>query len=184
MGAIASSRAALSSGKTESRTVGISPVGYTGPGEMLAVHVHSLHGRIHKTMKKLMLAALLLVSASGLFGQFSIGIRIGPPPQPRTVRVNPRSPGAGYAWVDGYWYPNAGRYKWHGGYWTSPPYNGANWARPRYEGGQYYQGYWQGDSRQSGHDHRWDRNRRSRDYDHDDRNDSRNNNRGRGRGNR
>lgn len=71
-------------------------------------------------MKKVMLAALLLVSASGLFGQFPISIRIGPPPQPRIIRVQPQSPGAGYEWLDGYWYPNGNRYKWHDGYWTRP----------------------------------------------------------------
>lgn len=119
-------------------------------------------------MKKTLLTLLFLGATSGLFAQFSVGIRIGPPPQPRMIRVHPSSPGAGYSWIDGYWYPNGNRYTWHGGYWTRPPFDGANWAQPRYDGGQYYQGYWQGNDRQVPHDHRWDKQKKNRDYGHDD----------------
>jgi len=91
-------------------------------------------------MKKL-LAAMLLTAGLGM-GQVSIGVRIGPPPAPRVVRVHPRSPGPGYFWVDGYWYPVGNRYRWH-------------------------EGYWDGGRGRFNHDHRWDRDRRNRDYGHD-----------------
>jgi len=121
-------------------------------------------------MKKL-LALLVLAGTSIAFGQFSVGIRIGTPPAPRVLRVRPANPGPGYVWVDGYWYPSTrNRYVWHNGYYTRPPYQGAIWISPRYESQQYYQGYWQADSRQSQHDHRWDSDRRNRDYNRSDNN--------------
>jgi len=114
-------------------------------------------------MKKLLV--LMLLAGSSVFAQFSIGIRIGAPPAPRVVRVRPANPGQGYAWVDGYWYPSNNRYVWVNGYYTRPPYEGAAWIGPRYEGSQFYAGYWSGKDRQVQHDHRWDRDRRNRDYD-------------------
>jgi len=123
-------------------------------------------------MKKL-LAAMLLTAGIGV-AQFSVGIHIGEPPRPRVIRVRPASPGPGYSWVDGYWYPQGNRYTLHQGYWTRPPYEGSQWMAPRYEGGMYYQGYWNGNDRQMGHDHQWDRNRQRRDYqDRDDHHDGR-----------
>ncbi len=113
-------------------------------------------------MKKL-LAALILTAGIG-FGQFSVGIHIGQPPRPRVIRIRPNSPGPGYSWIDGYWYPQGNRYSWHQGYWTRPPYEGSQWMAPRYEGGMYYQGYWNGSRGEMGHDHRWDRDRKYRDY--------------------
>jgi hypothetical protein len=105
---------------------------------------------------KTKLLALTLFAAGAAFAQFSIGVRIGAPPQPRIVRVQPRSPGQGYTWIAGYWYPVGNRYRWHDGYWTRPAYESARWVEPRYEGGQYYVGYWDGDHGQIGHDHKWD----------------------------
>ena len=40
---------------------------------------------------KTLLAAMLLTAGLG-FGQVSVGIRIGPPPAPRVVRVRPVAP--------------------------------------------------------------------------------------------
>ena len=114
-------------------------------------------------MKKLLLIAAFVASSS-LFGQVSLGVRIGPPPRPRVVRVRPASPGPGYVWVDGYWYANGNRYAWHDGYWSRPPYEGAAWVAPRYEGGQFYAGYWNGERGRFDHDHRWDKDH-DRDYD-------------------
>jgi hypothetical protein len=92
-------------------------------------------------------------------------VRIGSPPPPRVVRVQPRSPGTDYVWIAGYWYPVGNHYKWHDGYYTRPAYNGAHWVEPRHDGQQYYQGYWEGDRGQVAHDHRWDkRSDRNRDY--------------------
>jgi len=132
-------------------------------------------------MKKLLV--LLLLAGSALFGQFSVGINIGAPPPPRVIRTRPRSPGAGYVWVDGYWYASNNRYAWHNGYYTRPPFEGAAWIGPRYEGNQFYAGYWQGNGRQERHDHRWDRDKRNRDYNRnaDQDNHDNGNNRGKGR---
>jgi len=115
-------------------------------------------------MKKLLLA-LVFGAATLMNAQVSFGIRIGPPPPPRVVRVRPIAPGPGYNWIDGYWYADRGRYRWHNGYWTRPPYSGAIWVGPRYEGSQWYNGYWRGSRGEFGHDHRWDRDRRNRDWD-------------------
>lgn len=109
-------------------------------------------------------AGMLLASVSAFGAQFSVGIRIGPPPRPRVVRVVPRSPGNDYVRVEGYWYPVGNRYRWHDAYWTRPPYARARWVVPHHDGSQYYQGYWEGDRGRSGHDHQSDRNRRVRDY--------------------
>lgn len=120
-----------------------------------------------------LVSALLLTGASSANAQVSVGIRIGPPPAPRVVRVVPRAPGPEYVWVDGYWYPVGNRYRWHEGYWTRPPYRGARWVQPRYEGRMFYQGYWSGDRGRFDHDHGRDRDR-NRDYRDDrDRRDNR-----------
>jgi hypothetical protein len=109
---------------------------------------------------------LLTLLASGVvFAQISVGIRIGPPPPPRVVRVQPPTPGPEYLWVAGYWYPVGNHYKWHDGYWTRPAYAGARWIAPRHEGGMYYEGYWEGEHGQVRHDHKWDRDRDHRDHD-------------------
>jgi hypothetical protein len=131
-------------------------------------------------MKKLLV--LLLLAGSALFGQFSVGINIGAPPPPRVIRTRPRSPGAGYVWVDGYWYASNNRYAWHNGYYTRPPFEGAAWVGPRYEGNQFFAGYWQGNGRQEGHDHRWDRDKRNRDYNRNEDRDNHDNGNSRGKG--
>ncbi len=116
-------------------------------------------------MKKL-LAALLLTAGLGM-GQVSVGvgIRIGPPPAPRVLRVRPVAPGPDFFWVDGYWFPDGGRYKWHAGYWSRPPYPGARWVGPRHDGAMFYAGFWDGPRGRFEHDHRWDRDHDHRDFD-------------------
>ncbi len=115
---------------------------------------------------KTKLLALLLVAGGTLFGEVSIGIRIGPPPPPR-VMVVPRSPGPEFFWVEGYWYPAGHRYKWHDGYWTRPPYPDARWIRPHHDGERFFEGYWEGGRGRREHDHHWDRDH-DRDFrDHD-----------------
>lgn len=116
-----------------------------------------------------LIAAMLLASVSVAHAQFSIGIRIGPPPPPRVVHVLPGRPGPEYVWVEGYWYPVGHHYKWHEGYWTRPPYEGARWVAPHHDGGQFFAGYWEGDRGRMEHDHHWDRDRDRdfRDRDHD-----------------
>lgn len=112
---------------------------------------------------KTKLIVLLLLAAGAVFAQLSVGVRIGAPPPVRALRVQPRSPGAGYTWVAGYWYPVGNRYTWHAGYWTRPAYTGARWVAPRHDAGQYFQGYWDGDHGQVVHNHASDRDRVNRD---------------------
>jgi hypothetical protein len=117
-----------------------------------------------------LLAGVLFAGAPAYSAQVAVGIRIGPPPRPRVVRVRPIAPGPDYYWVQGYWYPVGHHYRWHRGYWTRVPYSGAVWVGPRWEGGEYYEGYWNGDRGRYRHDHRWDRDRdrdRWRDHDRD-----------------
>ena len=110
----------------------------------------------------------MLLAAGAVFAQFSVGVRIGAPPPVRVVRVQPRSPGADYSWVGGYWYPVGNRYKWHDGYWTRPVFSGARWVQPRHDGERFYEGYWDGDRGRVAHDHRWDRGKdRNRDFSRD-----------------
>ncbi len=108
-------------------------------------------------MKRLLV--LVLLAAGCMFGQISIGIRIGPPPPPRVVRYRPPAPGPDFYWVDGYWYAAGSRYRWHDGYWTRPPYGGARWIGPHHDGERFYDGYWEGERGRFEHDHRWDRDR-------------------------
>jgi hypothetical protein len=108
-----------------------------------------------------------LFAAGAVLAQFSAGVRIGAPPSLRVERVQPRSPGPGYSFVEGYWYPVGNHYKWHNGYWTRPVYTGARWVAPHHSEGQYYSGYWDGDHGQVGHNHGTDHDRNNRDYNHD-----------------
>jgi hypothetical protein len=117
---------------------------------------------------KTKLTVLMLLAAGAVFAQFSVGIRIGAPPPVRVVRVQPRSPGEGYTWIGGYWYPVGGHYRWHDGYWTRPVYAGAHWVEPRHDGERFYAGYWDGEHGQVAHDHTWDKHPdHNRDYDRD-----------------
>jgi hypothetical protein len=114
-------------------------------------------------MKTTLLAAMLLAGVSLFGAQISVGIRIGPPPPLRVVRVLPPRPSPEFIWVDGYWYPLGRRYRWHEGYWTRPPYSGARWVAPHHDGDEFFEGYWEGDRGRMEHDHRWDRDR-NRDF--------------------
>jgi hypothetical protein len=117
---------------------------------------------------KTKLTVLMLLAAGAVFAQFSVGIHIGAPPPMRVVRVQPRSPGADYVWIGGYWYPVGNHYKWHEGYYSRPAYSGATWVAPHHDGHDYYPGYWDGERGHVAHDHGWDKNRdRNRDYNRD-----------------
>jgi hypothetical protein len=104
-----------------------------------------------------LLALMLLGIGSEVDAQVLIGIRIGPPPAPRVVRVLPLAPGPNFVWIEGYWYPVGNHYKWHNGYWTEPPYEGGRWVGPRHDGERFHAGYWDGERGRFEHDHRWDR---------------------------
>jgi len=109
----------------------------------------------------LLLAGTIFAVAPSAHAQISVGIEIGAPPPPRVYAVRPVCPGpeAEYVWVEGYWYPDGGHYRWHQGYWSRPPYEGAVWVVPHYEGGRYYGGYWNGSHGRFEHDHHWDHDR-------------------------
>ena len=102
------------------------------------------------------LSALLLASASAAQAQVSFGIHVGEPPAPRAYRVPPQ-PGPDYEWIEGYQSLEGGRYRWHDGYWSRPPYPGAYWVAPYYSNGQYFAGRWEGGRGYVVHDHQWDR---------------------------
>lgn len=129
---------------------------------------------MRSALKTVALAGLLLTAAVPGGAQGSFSISIGEPPAPRRYRVPPQ-PAPDYIWIEGYQYPERGRYRWHDGYWTRPPYQGAYWVQPYYDRNQYYPGRWEGDRGVLAHDHRWDRgrqrdeNRRSDDNRADDR---------------
>jgi hypothetical protein len=106
------------------------------------------------SMKSKLLALMLLAGSAAFAGpRIAVGVGVGfgapvgyyaaPPPAyvPPAAYVAP-APGPNYAWVGGYWYPNAGRYAWRAGYWAPRPFVGARWVGPRYGGGRYYGGYW------------------------------------------
>jgi hypothetical protein len=106
-----------------------------------------------------LLAFLVLGSASIADAQVSFGIRIGPPPPSRVLRVHPARPGLDFVWVDGFWAPVGNHYRWHDGYWARPPYRGARWIGPRYDGQRFFNGRWDGDRGR-----RVDRRYRDRDF--------------------
>ena len=124
-------------------------------------------------MKTKLFVLMLLVGGS-LFAEthWSIGIGLGTPyyyapPPPPPVVYRPPCPGPEYTWVPGYYYPTDGRFAWHAGFWSVPPYAGAYWVAPRYYDRHYYRGYW------AGHERRWDRDDDERWERHWDRDDDR-----------
>jgi hypothetical protein len=75
---------------------------------------------------KTKLIVLAFLAGSALFAQprVYVGARIGyhapvvmyaAPPAPLVSYMTP-TPGVGYSWVGGYWYPAGARYAWHAGY--------------------------------------------------------------------
>jgi hypothetical protein len=122
---------------------------------------------MNRFTKTVLIVAMVLGGVSALAAQISIGVRIGPPPPPRVVRIVPDRPGPEFIWIEGYWYPVGNHYRWHQGYWSRPPYEGARWVGPRHDGERFYEGYWEGERGRVGHDHRWDKDH-DRDFrDHD-----------------
>lgn len=115
---------------------------------------------MRRILQTLATSALLLAFSPAAHAQTSFDYRLGtPPPAPRAYRVPPQ-PGPDYVWVEGYWYPAAnGRYRWHNGYWTRPPYPDAYWVAPYYQDNEYYTGHWEGRRGDIHHDHDWDRTR-------------------------
>ena len=118
-------------------------------------------------MKQPMLGKFIGTAAAGLLAmaltgpaalaQVSFGVRIGAPPPPLRYEARPAAPGPGYAWVDGYYDPYNGGYRWHPGYWNRAPYEGAYYVHPHWDhypdGWHQHEGYWAHED----HDpHYWD----------------------------
>ncbi|MBB5056813.1 hypothetical protein HDF16_001498 [Granulicella aggregans] len=106
-------------------------------------------------MKWLFSATLAAAAVSApAFAQ--IGVYIGAPPPPIRYEARPPLPGPGYAWIDGYWEPYGGRYRWVGGRWDRPPYPGAYWSHPHYDhydrGWAMHEGHWDHDDHGDHHD--------------------------------
>jgi hypothetical protein len=75
------------------------------------------------------------------------------------IPQEPRFPRVDYQWVEGYWYPRNGRWFWHDGYRTRPPFPDSYWVEPYWDRGRYFEGYWDTPRGRYDHDHRWDRDR-------------------------
>src|SRR5260370_5823665 len=101
-------------------------------------------------MIKKVLALSFVAVGLTFAAQVNLGIRIGPPPPPRVVAVRPVPPGPDYVWVDGYWYPVDGRYRWHEGYWTRPAYGGGRWGKSRPWGASLCKCLLRGETRRAG----------------------------------
>jgi hypothetical protein len=110
---------------------------------------------------KLLVGALTMaaVAATGFSTPASaqIGIIIGrQAPPPIRYERRPPMPGEGYAWVDGYWGNNGGRYVWVPGRWDHAPYAGAYWSHPHYDhyqdGWHLHEGHWDHDDHGDHHD--------------------------------
>lgn len=100
--------------------------------------------RVLRSMRWLLLAALLsLIPASSYAGVF-ISVGFAPPVLP--VYVQPPCPEPGLMWTPGYWAYGDDGYYWVPGAWVPSPYVGALWTPPYWgwEGGLYvfHGGYW------------------------------------------
>jgi len=86
------------------------------------------------------------LAAPAAQAQISFGIHIGAPPPPLRYEVRPPMPGPGYAWSEGYYEPYQGRYRWHAGVWSRPPYEGGVYVHPHWDhypdGWHMHEGYW------------------------------------------
>ncbi len=97
------------------------------------------------SLASLAIAATLAI-APAAHAQVSFGIAIGHEPPPLRYEARPPIPGPGYVWTDGYYEPFNGQYRWHGGYWQRPPYEGAYYVHPHWDhypdGWHQHEGYW------------------------------------------
>jgi hypothetical protein len=120
-------------------------------------------GKTRLTLKFASFAAVGFLAAVAIPAQAQVGVYIGRTPPPLRYEARPPLPGPGYVWVDGFYEPWQGGYRWHSGYWNRPPYAGAYWVHPHYdhypEGWHYNEGYW---GHEDHDDHHWDH------HDHDD----------------
>lgn len=99
-----------------------------------------------------LIAIALTISASA-----QVSVSIGSPPPALRYEQRGPMPGAGYAWVDGYWAPHGRHYAWVAGRWDRPPYEGAYWNHPHYDhtrqGWQLHEGHWDHEDHNNDHGH-------------------------------
>jgi hypothetical protein len=101
-------------------------------------------------MKSTVLTGILLASsalvACGPGPGYAAAYVVPAPPAPYVVGAVGYAPGPGYAWVDGFWNLNGGRWAWVNGRWAVPPRPHAVWDRDRWErhgnGWRYHRGHW------------------------------------------
>lgn len=93
----------------------------------------------------------LLLAPMAASAQQTVVVTNLPPPAPLAESPTP-SPGAGFAWVAGFWNWNGSQYAWTSGHWERPPQAAQTWEAPRWEreGGRYRfrQGRWGGQGQQ------------------------------------
>jgi hypothetical protein len=100
---------------------------------------------MHRSIRYVLLAFLMLVLSRPLFSQVAITVAFGPPALP--VYEQPVCPGDGYIWTPGYWAwdPDYGYY-WVPGTWVLAPQVGYLWTPPwwGWNGSAYlfHSGYW------------------------------------------
>jgi hypothetical protein len=98
------------------------------------------------SIRLLILALVLLASASSFGAEVSVGvsIQVGPPELP--VYEQPECPASGYLWAPGYWAYGPDGYYWVPGTWVAAPRPGLLWT-PGYWGWArsgyfWHEGYW------------------------------------------
>ena len=83
-------------------------------------------------MKTILATAVMIggLSLAGCAGGYGYYASIPPP----ALRFEERGvpPGAGYAWIDGYWGYGGGRYAWVPGRWDRPPRGRSRWEAGRW----------------------------------------------------
>lgn len=100
--------------------------------------------RVFGSLRKLILAMVIVAFPASSFAGVFISVAIAPPALP--VYTQPICPGYGYLWTPGYWAYGPAGYYWVPGVWVRPPAVGLLWT-PGYwgwSGGLYYwhRGYW------------------------------------------
>ena len=108
-------------------------------------------------MKFQLLASACIATSFAVPAAAQISVYLGVPPPPLRYEVQPPMPYPDAYWLDGYWMPQGGRYRWMPGRWDHAPYPNAYWNHPHYDryrqGWRYDPGHWDtNDHGQRGHD--------------------------------
>lgn len=102
--------------------------------------------RIIRSVRYLLLAAILFAIPAASFAQVAVGISVGIAPPEIPVYEQPPCPGEGYIWTPGYWAYGDDDYYWVPGTWVLAPRVGFLWT-PGYwgwggRGYLWHAGYW------------------------------------------